>query len=428
MVVLDEYKFKLGELTKTLEQANAQMRPDELKTELKGLEDQMSAADFWNDVDAANKVTQRVKSIKNKLDRLDKLNGSREDVLTLIEMAEEEDDESIIEEIKTELEDLEKRVSALRLEMLLKGPYDAYNCVLSLHAGAGGTEAQDWTEMLYRMYSRYCERRGWSVKEIDLLMGDDAGIKSVTFEVDGENAYGYLKAEKGVHRLVRISPFDANARRHTSFSSLDVTPIFDDDNNDIKIDPEDLRVDTYRSGGAGGQNVNKVSSAIRITHLPTGIVVQSHGHRGPVPERAEPAAEQGDGHAHFEGPPAGAPGAGAGGSDGRAQGRHEEDRMGQPDPLLRVPALHPGQGPPDRRGERQHPGRHGRGSGRVYFRVSGAELRGFICDFFSFDKGEKVAQKEKLIPRERTCRSAGPCVLPSRLEPGIEVLTDGQQI
>ena len=241
MVVLDEYKFKLGELSKTLEQANAQMRPEELKTELNGLEEQMSAADFWNDVDAANKVTQRVKSIKDKLDRLSKLNGNREDIQTLIEMAEEENDESIIEEIKTELEELEKKVSALRLEMLLKGPYDAYNCVLSLHAGAGGTEAQDWTEMLYRMYRRYCERRGWSVKEIDLLMGDDAGIKSVTFEVDGENAYGYLKAEKGVHRLVRISPFDANARRHTSFSSLDVTPIFDDDSNDIKIDPEDLR-------------------------------------------------------------------------------------------------------------------------------------------------------------------------------------------
>ena len=257
MIVLDTYKMELGELSETLSKANAQMKPQELQTDLKELEDQMSAADFWNDIDNANKITQRVKILKDKLERLRRLNAQRDDIQTLIEMAEEEEDESLTAEIKSELADLQKKVEALRLEMLLKGPYDSCNAVLSLHAGAGGTEAQDWTDILYRMYSRYCDRRGWSVKELDLLPGENAGIKSVTFEVEGENAYGYLKAEKGVHRLVRISPFDANARRQTSFSSLDVTPIFDDDSNDIKIEPDDIRVDTYRSGGAGGEFARK---------------------------------------------------------------------------------------------------------------------------------------------------------------------------
>ncbi|MBR3130744.1 MAG: PCRF domain-containing protein, partial [Clostridia bacterium] len=259
MLVLDEYKMQLGALNETLALAHKQMNADALNDELKTLEAQMSETDFWNDVDNANKVTARVKAIKSKLERLAKLDGQSEDIETLIEMAEEENDESLLEELKNELKSFDGKMTALRLEMLLKGPYDSSNAILSLHAGAGGTEAQDWTEMLYRMYTCYCEKRGWTVKELDLLDGEDAGIKSVTFEVEGENAYGYLKAEKGVHRLVRISPFDASARRHTSFSSLDVTPIFEDDATSIKIEPDEIRVDTYRSGGAGGQNVNKVS-------------------------------------------------------------------------------------------------------------------------------------------------------------------------
>ena len=278
LIEYDVYKQKLRDLGPELDKLSAALDVESARQEAARLEDETAQDGFWNDLERSQKVQVRLKQLQNKIGRQEKLLGAWEDLTVLCEMGQEVDDADILEEVKTEYAALEERVEETRMTTLLSGEYDSSNAIMQFHAGAGGTEAQDWAQMLYRMYTRWTERHDFTYQILDYEDGDEAGIKSASIAIQGDNAYGLLKSENGVHRLVRVSPFDANARRQTSFAAVEVMPEIEDD-DEVEIREEDIEMQVYRASGAGGQHVNKTSSAVRLIHKPTGIVVASQQER-----------------------------------------------------------------------------------------------------------------------------------------------------